>query len=326
MRVGLAIVAIGVAQLVLAARGHADTPTKVGWWNEAQQAPAAAPTIPSPPTSTDGGITVINAPNGPAAWGAVYYSVGDIAGATLTLVSSTPITVPNGDGVLGCLVDTPGWHAGGNQRWDTKPVVDPLCTPGVVDAAGTAIAFKLSAAFRDADGAVDVAVIPTGQLPFVVNFEPPGATSLRTVPASNTPVTSDAGVTGAPTDDAVPFVPGDVVDGTTLFPDPATFAFATPPPPPPKAQNPVVALGGHPSVPQLATAAHSRSERVAVVVILVGLLYSMWRLAGKSVRPPRLLGSLGGDSDATPALSAAETPAGIGRFARPRTERPRRLF
>lgn len=319
-RAGLAVIALGVAQLLLAASGRADTPTKVGWWNQAQQAPAAVPTIPAPPTSAEGGITVINSPTGPAAWGAVYYKVGEVSSAVLTLASSTPIAVPSGGGLLGCLVDTPGWPAGGNQRWDAKPVVDPLCTPGVLDAAATSIAFKLSAAFRDADGAIDIAVIPTGQLPFEVNFDPPGAASLRTTQAP--PAPGDA--VSAPADIAA-FTPGDVVDGTLLFPDPATFAFASPPAP--AAPNPIASLGGRVTTPQLAaTADHPTSERVAIVVIVAGLLISLWRLAGQTVRAPRLLGSLGHDATIAAPTSTDASPAGIGRFARTRTERPRRLL
>ena len=319
-RAGLAVVALGVAQLLLAASGRAETPTKVGWWNQAQQTPAAAPTIPAPPTSAEGGITVINSPTGPVAWGAVYYKVGEVSNAILTLASATPIAVPSGDGLLGCLVDTPGWHAGGNQRWDAKPVVDPLCTPGVLDTAGTTIAFKLSGAFRDADGAIDIAIIPTGQLPFEVNFDPPGAASLRTTPAPTAPADADA-----PPADVVDFAPGDVVDGTTLFPNPATFAFATPPTP--AAPNPIVSLGGRATTPPVATTTdHPTSERVAVVLILAGLLFSLWRLAGQTVRAPRLLGSLGNEAALAASAPTEVTPAGIGRFARTRTERPRRLL
>jgi hypothetical protein len=121
------------------------------------------------------------------------------------------------------------------------------------------------------------------------------------------------------------FTPGDVVDGTTLFPDPATFAFATPPTP--AAPNPIVSLGGRATTPPaIATTDHPRSERIAVVLILVGLLFSLWRLAGQTVRAPRLLGSLGNETTAGSSPPTASTAAGIGRFARPRTERPRRLL
>ena len=317
-RIGVALVAVGVAQLLLATRGQADAPTKVAWWNEAQQAPAPLPTVPAPPSSPDGGITLVNAPNGPAAWGAVSYPVGDIAGATLTLTSSTPIAVPNGDGVLACLIDTPRWQAGGNQRWDTRPVVDPLCTPGAVDTAGTVMTFKVTAAFRDADGALDVAIIPTGQLPFTVNFVAPDAASLHTAPAT-TP--ADA---GAPADSPAFGGTVDIVDGTALFPDTQSFAFATPPHA--ASPNRIVSLGGHPTLPAaVAAARHPRSERVAVVLILVGLLISLWRLAGQTVRAPRLLGSLGGPPPEGLPSGEASVPAGIGRFTRDRTERPRRL-
>ena len=313
---GAALITLGVVQLVTAAGGRADAPTKVGWWNEAQQTPAPAPTIPAPPTSPEGGITVLNAPNGPAAIGAVYYPVGDITGATLTLTSSTPIEIPEGDGLLGCLVQTPGWQAGGNQRWDTKPAVDPLCTPGKLDAAGTAVAFALTGAFRDSDGAVDVAVVPTGTVPFGVNFDKPDAASLKTVAAPSAP-SSDTSAD----DTAAAFVPGDVVDATTLFPDQSTFAFAQPPPAPANTP-PAQALGGYPSAtPALKAIEHPRKERVAVVLIVVGLLLALWRLAGMTVRAPQLLGSLG----ARDAEVAAPEVAGIGRFARVRDGRPRRL-
>jgi hypothetical protein len=314
---GAALIVLGCAQLALAADSRADAPTKVGWWNEAQQAPAPAPTIPAPPTSPDGGMTVVNAPNGPAAIGAVYYPVGDITGATLTLSSATPIEIPQGDGLIGCLVQTPGWQAGGNQRWDTKPAIDPLCTPAKLDASGMKASFALSSAFRDADGAVDVAILPTGTVPFAVNFEKPDASSLQTVAAPA--AASDPAATPAATD----FVPGEVVDGTSLLPDDSQFAFAVPPPVAPSAP-PAQALGGYPTgvaVPKVIE--HTAKERVAVVLILAGLLLSLWRLAGMMPRAPRLLGSLG--AAAAEADVPAPAVAGIGRFARVRATQPRRL-
>ena len=315
---GAALIALGVAQMLTASGGRADAPTKVGWWNEAQQAPAPAPAIPTPPTSPDGGLTIINAPNGPAAWGAVYYPVGEITGATLQLASSTPIAIPSGDGLLGCLVDSPGWQAGPNQRWDTKPAVNPLCTPGALDSTMMLVTFKLTGAFRDADGAVDIAVLPTGQVPFTVNFDAPTPSSLQTV-AAPAAASNDNTVT---TSDATPdFTAGDIVNGATLFPDQSQFAFATPPPAP-KTAPPAQALGGYtPALPVIAVNEHPRKERVAVVLILVGLLLSLWRLAGMSVRAPHLLGSLGAKQVDVPEPAVA----GIGRFARTRTTRPRRL-
>lgn len=315
---GISLIGLGIIQLLSANAGRADAPTKVGWWNEAQQAPAPAPTIPAPPTSPDGGITVTNTPNGPAAWGAVSYPVGDITGATLKLTSSTPIQIPSGDGLLGCLVDTPGWKAGGNQRWDTKPVVDPLCTPGKLDSTGMVVQFNLTAAFRDGDGAVDIATIPTGQLPFTVNFDAPSKTSLTTVAAASSG--NETTATTVASSDA--FVPGEIVNGSTLLPDPSQFAFATPPSAPASAP-PEQALGGYGSVaPVLKTIEHPRKERIAMVVIIVGILLSLWRLAGMTVRAPRLLGSLGADE---PVAVEAPQVGGIGRFARTREDRPRRL-
>ncbi|MEY2472306.1 MAG: hypothetical protein QOK28_1635 [Actinomycetota bacterium] len=314
---GAALIALGVAQLLSAGHSQAAAPTKVAWWNEAQQVPAPAPTIPSPPTSPEGGITVTNAPNGPAALGAVYYPVDDITGATLQLSSATPIEIPSGDGLLGCLVQTPGWQAGGNQRWDTKPAIDPLCTPGTLDATGMIVTFKLTSAFRDSDGAVDVAVVPTGQVPFTVNFDAPGASSLQVVAAPST--ASDDMPTNAAVAD---FTPGEIVNGTTLFPDESQFAFAVPPPAP-TAAPPEQALGGFPgNTPAVKAIEHPRKERIAVVLIVVGLLLCLWRLAGATVRAPRLLGSLGAREVAEVAEPAV---AGIGRFARTRTSRPRRI-
>ena len=313
--VGVSLIAVGVLQLLSAGRGQADAPTKVGWWNEAQQLPAPAPTIPAPPTSPDGGMTIINAPDGPAALGAVYYPVGDITGATLQLSSATPIEIPSGDGLLGCLVQTPGWQAGGNQRWDTKPAVDPLCTPGTLDASGMVISFKLTGAFRDSDGAVDVAIVPTGQVPFTANFDAPGPSSLQVVAAPSS--STDDGA--APATD---FTAGDIVNGATLFPDQSQFAFATPPPPT-KTATPEQALGGYQqAAPVVKAIEHPTKERIAVVLIVVGLLLCLWRLAGMSVRAPRLLGSLGSKETIEVAEPAV---AGIGRFARTRTSRPRSL-
>jgi hypothetical protein len=314
--VGGALIALGASQLLAAQAGRGAAPAKVGWWNEGQQVPAPGPTIPAPPTSPEGGITVINSPDGPAAIGAVYYPVDDITGATLRLSSSTPVTIPSGDGLLGCLVQTPGWQAGGNQRWDTKPAIDPLCTPGVLDTAGMIVTFKLTGAFRDSDGAVDVAILPTGQVPFTVNFDPPGASSLDTVAAPST--TADK-----PNDATVSdFTAGDIVNGTALFPDESQFAFAVPPPVPESAP-PEQALGGFPSsAPVVKVIEHPGKERVAVVLIILGLLLCLWRLAGATVRAPRLLGSLGAGGVTEVAEPAV---AGIGRFARTRTARPRRI-
>ena len=66
----------------------------------------------------------------------------------------------------------------------------------------------------------------------------------------------------------------------------------------------------------VAKVADDRGERVMALVLLSGVIGTLWWFGGRPARPPRLLGSLGSDREEAGAERAEL--GGVGRFARPR--------
>jgi hypothetical protein len=318
-----AAVVVGGGAFGMAA-ASADAPTAVAWWNLAK--PASA--LPVPATPADDGVKIGNGPSGPSAFGGLRYTVYSGGDATLTLTGDTPLNIPPGDGVAACVMAS-SWRAGGNQAWDARPAYSSQCVAGAVDASGAALAFTVPAAFRTASNVLDVAIVPTGTVPFTASFATPNASSLRVAPGPEaSPGTSGADSTYTAPSSPTATLPANDYPAVSAPSDalspaaPAAPAPAASAPAAPAAQE--VALGAsHRTAPRVPFHDNSRGQRVMAVALLLAMLATVWWVAGQPARTPRLLGGMGGGR--VPVRAARERVGGIGRFARPRSSRPRPL-
>ena len=321
------VVGAVVASAAVAGPAAALAPTKVGWWSEAQQVPGAS--APAPPGASGDGITVTAGPNGPASYGAVRYDQVGSGNATLTLKSGSAMSPPPGDGFAVCAVTKPGWAAGANQSWGDRPGYNAnLCTPGTLDSAGTSVAFTIGVELQVVPGVIDVAVLPTGSVPFTASFDKPDASSLAT---SGAPPDSSFAEPAPPPDTAGEPASASVPTGSAPYTSPGAelgpvgpSSLSSPPPVAgAPATAPQVALGASSRpAPALPFRDRSRRERLMAVGALLAMGASVIWAGGRPRRLPRLLGSAGHGNEAP---AAGSRPAGIGRFARPRLTPARRL-
>lgn len=327
--------AAGVVALLPSGAGAA-TPYQVAWWNRLQvTAPAAQVTVvPSPPNVPDGGLYVAGTAASPTAFGALRFASQVAAGGTLEL------DVPGG-GANGAVIDacaiTGAWSGGGNQDVATAPTYDcAQKVTGVVDPAGTSITWAIPAAlFRPDQYAIDIALLPGGAAASQVAFAPPSDSAFTpsaaagptdpapdAAPADAAPLDAGSlplGDTAAPALDlGVITPPADVSPGAPS----AAPAVTTPVP----AKAPGVAGGvALPALPgSVVRPGDGRGERIGAVAGMLLLAAALWWLGGQPARAPRLLGgaALAAGDIADPAPTAVR---GIGRFARARSGRAKRL-
>jgi len=341
-----AVIAIaGLVVMAVPASAAAVAPEDQAWWSEAQQAPSPAPTVPiNQATGTN--LLVGNDPSGPNAIAAVRYNVpGTIDGepvnaatasGTLTLAVAANGTVGT-PVVVACPIIS-SWQSAQGGTWDARPKYTcATSAKGAFNADTTAATFKLPPNLQARPGVFDLAIVPdpANQTPFSVQFTAPGQGSL-VVEASGAPASSDEGAAGGAaadtgsTDlssgsgtstDLSGIAPGLSVapDGTPVPADTATTA---------PGDNGAAASRAAQTVALAAPAGHvsdKRGQRALAFALLLLLGLSLWWFGGQPVRRPRLLGSLGaGDADDAdePVFTNA---GGIGRFARPRGDRPPRL-
>lgn len=323
-----AVAAMGVVVFVIASSpgvAHAANvgPDDKGWWSRAQAAPSPAPTVPVG-TATGTDALVGNDPTGPNAIAAVRYTVpgtldgepidASTASGTLTLkvaangAVGTPV-------VVACPIIS-SWQSAAGGTWDTRPKY--TCAnkaAGTFNTETTAVTFALPPKLQARPGAFDLAIVPdpANQTPFSVEFEAPGADSLALraagapSTATSTPgsASADAGSTSVGSSDSSTsptFLPGGAVlpDGTTVPAESTTVpgGGATN-----NGTGSQVALSnpvGHTT--------KTRGQRIAALLLLVLLGVTFTWFGRGPTRRAKLSGS-----------------GGIGRFARPRTERPPRL-
>jgi len=329
-----------VATMAFAAPASAATagPEDQGWWSEAQQAPSPAPTVPiNQATGTN--LMVGNDPSGADAIAAVRYNVpgtidgepvdASTASGTLTLKIAANGAV--GTPVVEACPVISSWQSAQGGHWDARPKYNcATAAKGVFNADTTAATFALTPGLQARPGVFDLAIVadPANQTPFSVQFTAPAGDSL-TVRAAGTPAPAgDGGAVAAPTTDTgTSFdssAPTDLtapVPGLAVTPDGAPTTSGT------TASGPSAGNGASTPTITLVTPAgriaDKRGQRALGLVLLVLLGLSLWWFGGQPVRRPRLLGSLG--ADAEPEEPTVVGSGGIGRFARPRTERPPRL-
>jgi hypothetical protein len=291
---------------------------------------------PAPPAGTP-------QPLGPSAYGAVRFVVPDGAETELSLrflskQSSSPGGQDLSVGTLfGCAVTTPGWAGVQNGRYDQAPGYD--CTSAdQADVVGDTLVFDFPAGMV-VNGLLDVAIVGAGDRPFQMAVDRPVDASLVVTNAADIVSTTDDVVSEDVTyEDPI----ASYEDATAELPLEPSYtggdvAFSTD-----EAQLPSVAA---PSVrPRIETAVPagqvknplgpdaSRSERMMAVGMLLLMGLALWWVGGRPVRAPQLLGSLGnGTTGAVPPAGddgeqVVAPVGGIGRFIRPRTGKPPRLY
>lgn len=330
-------------------------PDAVGYWVQAQsnQVPSPLPNEPLPssdPVVPKGGMYVANSADGPKAISAVVYSVDGVVSAVLELrvhsytppppgevphspqnpPSATPATV----NIAACPADP--WVPPANGKpgaWENRPRYSGDCVLGQFSGDGSRVSFELRPDQQASEGVFNMAIVPAAVVvapnvstqpvnkPFSITFDPPREESLS-------PGEPD---TGFPDDGEDPSF--DVIDTTgdsggnfgVLTPPTATGPVYVVPTTPPAPRAPAVPrVNLPPRVAQPAVApGDERGERIMAVSLLMALAVAWWWFGGQQSRGPVLLGSLGGEGRRPRRVG--EPTGGVGRFARPRTTKPRKL-
>ena len=258
------------------------------------------------------------------------------------------IVLPPGANVWACRALS-SWERESNGPWSRVPTWDTEgCSPGAVAAAGTAMFWRLYADMQDIDGNYDIVLVPTGTPPapppspaddtttttapepqssFMVNFASPDSDTLVAEELEDLEEESEPDPEPEPDPDLDDDGEGDgeiIVAGPLDFPDPdARFGTRTPlrlsPP------TSLAASDGRDRGPfgLPFEFPDNRRERLMAVALLLSMAAAMWWKGGSPTRTPRLIGAAAGRS--TPTTPPPPSLRGIGRFARERLGRPRRL-
>ena len=290
---------------------------------------APTPAIPQPGSPAPN----ISQPEvlGPTAFGAVRFIVPEGAETQLSIpILSRNTSQPGGtDPTVGklfaCISTMPGWAAIQNGRYDQGPTFD-CTTADEGDVSGDTAIFDLSTAFVQSS-TLDVVIVGAGERPFQMALGPPTDSSVTVTNASELsseevvvedfafedPLTSfESSLEAVPTDS------GFVSDLSFVPTETGALAPSVPVARPLPQRAVQAGRVVNPFSPDA-----SRGERIMAVALLLGLGGALFWVGGAPVRPPRLLGSLGAGQviDDTPVAKG-----GIGRFARPRSGIPPRLF
>jgi hypothetical protein len=340
---GAGLLVLGVLNIGLvlsASAAQAQAPDRVGWWFQLQTAGLPAP-LPVP-TVPDGGLFVQQGPTEPLAYGALHFSPAP-SGSSLVELTAAAGSTTIGSAVEACVV-TKGWTkpAAAPGAWDARPTFDSPCTRGRISTDGAVVVFFLDQQFVKG-GAIDVAIVPvSGATPFSIAFAKPGDHALTAAPAApsvgapgSAPTIPRPSVT-SPSSSAAGGGAGVVASGRT--PSAAPVAGASTPQAAPAAVEtapvPEVATGLPDDV--LRAAGFGDPDRGARAMALLGasaIIIGWWLIATQPTRLPRLVGALAGGrgrsidtaSEQKASSRVWNHAGGVGRFARPRGERPRSL-
>jgi hypothetical protein len=334
--VGAVVVLLGV--LTVSSRAGAATvgPEDKGWWSKAQAAPAPAPKIPVD-TATGTNLMVGNDPSGPNAVAAVRYSVpGTIDGEPVdaSTASGTLTLKVAANGVVGtpvveaCPIIS-SWQSAAGGPWDAQPrYTCATKAVGTFNTDTTAATFALPSNLQSRPGVFDLALVPdpTNQTPFSVQFTAPAGDSLDVRAAGPPTAAPEPDTSSAPVDSSSPSFD---TTGAGAFPSVLADLGVTPngAPANPAGNAGATSVASSPTLtfatPRPLLVSDKRGERAVALALLVALGLAVWWFGGRPVRAPRLLGSLGDDKVAEESVFVRS--GGIGRFARPRGERPPRL-
>lgn len=288
-----------------------------GWWYKPNQVPNNLAVPPAPPGVPSDGLFISADPSGPFGVGAVRYLAYGAGALTLDFAPEGNNGIPS---IAACVALTK-WDGASAGRWDGQPIYDcARQSDGVVSEDGSEMTWQLDPTMQREEGVYDIVLAPVGPVPFTAAFNAPRDTNLVT-DGSGAP---DAFPSTAEAYDPAESVPsgGDFVPYDTTFPvldEPRTAAPETAAPSatgtaPPRLVAPVV-----PAVANPLALPDDRNERLAAMFGLGLLLIGAWWFGGKTVRPPRLLGSVAGRANAIDVAEVVEAPVrGVGRFSRPR--------
>jgi hypothetical protein len=265
--------------------------------------------------------------------------------------------------VVACMITTPGWSASQNDRYDQGPKYDPA-TCSVGDLSGDSLTFVFPASMIE-NGMLDVAIVPsTGACPDPPSGAPPTtlpsqapaspprcdhpyqlafakpadySLSLDSVPEDLSNDSFDESLDPSAFEDPLASFEEDyyaALDPDSAFASFDIGGFGSGDPYGSVSRAPVarphIARPASAGFPNPFARDASRGERLLAVLLLLLMALAMWWFGGDQIRAPRLLGSLGAGSAAVPPADDGDRArggnGGIGRFARPRTGKPTRLF
>ena len=324
LRAAGAVTLAGAVVMTPGGRAGADTmgPQYTGWWSATQQLPLAVPA----PTVPDGGMLVQQGANGPTAYGAVHYSGVPAGTGTILLDVSTGSTASLGT-IAACTTTQPWKATKGPGSWSSRPSYTTDCTPGIAATDGSAVAFSVSVPAGNA-GVLDLAIVPTAtSLPFSVTFDKPSAKSLNINPVAPPP--PPVAEAAAPAPDATAASPADT-SAVVVPPAPVSDSFASAPvpatPAAPSETVPTQTVQLAAAPPAGGSTSDHRGQRIAAVAGLLALVGGWWLVGARPTRAPQLLGAFAEGGAGVLGPERPVTMGGIGRFARPRQSRPRRLM
>jgi hypothetical protein len=300
-----------------------------GWWWRGQS--GLLMELPPPPTIPEGGLSVAVSPDGDVAWSAVRFQMDESESAPVLV-----FTVANDLGGQVAAIDAcranVRWRGGAAQRWDTRP--QPQCDAGAVAGVrsedGATWTWDLSTLVGD-DGTVDVLLVPGADAqPFQQDFDAPTDASLETslTPTGPDPVAPPPVVPPA-TDSAPPPPATPDAAPAPLPPPPVAVApptAASPPAPPPAVAPPAPGTGTDADAPAPVAAVDPAAMpaqdlgRPVGLFLLIAAMLTVLQLRGAPVPAIHGIGRF-----AVGAVAEDEI-RGLGRFARPRTGRPKSLI
>lgn len=296
-----------------------------GWWYKPNQVPDNLAAPPAPPGVPSDGLYIAADPSGPFALAAVRYIADGPGVLTLSLAPEGQSGPPS---IAACMALTT-WDGSSAGRWDGIPEYDCASqVEGALSEDGTSMTWALTPTLQRVSGTYDLALVPLGPVPFGTSFEAPQGSSLVTFGGEDDPFapTSESPTYQEPAGFEGGGQAGDFGSFDTTFPDVdesrTSNSGAGEPAPPPTSDLPVSSGVQPVAVTRPLVLPDDRNERMAAVAGLALLLLGAWWFGGRTVRPPRLLGSVAGRARAleTSTEAAPSAPVrGIGRFARPRS-------
>lgn len=262
-----------------------------GWWYLPNQVPDAAAAPPAPPWVPSDGMYVAGAEAGPVALAAVKLVSDGKVTLSLNLTPNGQAGLPS---VAACVVLT-NWDGASSGRWEGRPAYD--CANevvGQVSEDGGKMLFALDPNLHQENGAYNVALVPTGLVPFSATFDAPGDKSLLVTGGSvGAPASEDP--EAATDSDSNTFGSGSSFDpGAFTGSDESFTAFDEPEVPtgPAAAPAPGVPLAPTTGLTEAFDLPDDRNQRIAAVAGLGLLAIGAWLFGGRTARPPRLLGSM----------------------------------
>jgi hypothetical protein len=318
-----------VVAIVLAPLGtgpaSADTPDRVGWWNKANMPPLSPPVLD--PSAPAGSLQIAADPTGEAAVAGLHWALPAGTGTKVTLTSTRPLVLPPTAVIQLCEILAP-WDPVENGVWAERPAYGGRCFGATVE--GDTLVWDLPTDLIFGELGLDMAIVPAAsEVPYQVTLAPPDDASL----VVTSPAQSEPEPTTEPQQESGP-EPTTVVEPTITIEDfgpQETERFFVPGP------TTVTVPAAVPKVTpttqpfrQIRTSAPApfkdttRGERVMALCLLGAMLSALLLGGGRAVAGPRLLGPLSTGRVPVSGSSGMQV-GGLGRFARPRTARPRRL-